>query len=131
MTTEEGVTTEAEWTQWHDDGHEIAVEVCVGLGAPLTPGSPGPAGKRQKYASTEMKVHCPEGSFCRRWSKQHGAPHHCFVKSDIDAVGHWDFIDYMETEGLPEGWSSTFPVRIIWRDQGEDGLTWKPKLAES
>jgi hypothetical protein len=110
------VTTEEEYTQWHDDGHEMTLEVCIGASS----------GGR-KYTSAQMKVHCPDGSFCRRWQAEHDVPvEHCFVKTEIDAVGHWDFIEMMETEGLPEDWSSTFPIRLTWRDQGEDGITWRP-----
>lgn len=110
-------TTEEEWREWHDDGHEMTVEVCVHVGS----------GSGRKYASTDVKVNCPEGSFCRRWQAEHQVPaEHCFVEAEIEAVGHWDFIDVMDTSELPDDWSSGFPIRLVWRDQGEDGLTWRP-----
>lgn len=107
--------TEEEYTQWHDDGHEMAVEICIEVNAGV-----------RKSAYTQVKVNCPEDSFCHRWAAEHDADYFCFVRNEIDAVGHWDFIEVMDTDELPDDWSSGFPIRIVWRDHGEDGLAWRP-----
>lgn len=116
--------TEEEYTQWHDDGHEMTVEVCIEVNTGMPEGAAA-----RKSTFTQVKVHCPEDSFCHRWAREHAAEHFCFVRNEIDAVGHWDFIEQMDTAELPEDWSSGFPIRLAWRDEGEDGLTWKPTKA--
>jgi hypothetical protein len=90
------VKTEEEYTQWHDDGHEMTVEVCIEVNTGMPEGAAA-----RKSTFTQVKVHCPEDSFCHRWAREHAAEHFCFVRNEIDAVGHWDFIEQMDTAELP------------------------------
>lgn len=106
---------------WHADGHKL------NLGLDLF------NGKDRNYAQVRVRVECPDDSVCHRWYTAHGTEppeHHCFVNLEIEAMGALDFLDGdFATDALPDDWSRwgpDFPIEIEWRDQGEDGVEWRP-----
>lgn len=111
------MTDEIDWTAWHADGHQLDARVSVWRGKPLPAAPP-----RRPLGQLEVTVECPEDSVCRRTD----TVDYCFVRDNMQDVGFIDFIEMMNALDVPEDWSSRFPVVIEWRDQGEDGVEWRP-----
>lgn len=121
-------------SEWQDDGHLIAGRLAVyneSTGC--------------QYGILKLDVMtCPPDSACHRWFENEASQEQfrCFVAEEIEHEGALEFIDRMigfrelpTTErgprplvpALPSDWSSPFPVAILWRDLGEDGIAWRPK----
>lgn len=110
------MTDEIDLHAWQSDGHRLFLE------AKLFEERNG-----RKWGMLVVRTECPENSTCRRWAADHNSTHTCMVQADIEATGSHDFIDgAIDATGLPADWSSVFPMRIEWKDEGEDGIRWRP-----
>lgn len=108
---------------WQKDGHILRVK----LGVFASPVGPREDNRTRHYGQLQAAITCPEGSTCRRWAADHSHDPICFVQQELEAISLYDFID-MAFEGtqLASDWSSDLPLVIEWRDQGEDGIAWRP-----
>lgn len=105
-------------TAWQNDGHILRVKMGTFTDR-----------NGRKYGQLQAEITCPEGSSCRKWAAEHERDSVCLVNQELDAVSFYDFID-MGFDGaqsfLPPDWSQDFPLVMEWRDQGEDGIAWRP-----
>lgn len=109
--------------EWQADGHKITLELAVWTGR---------AGE-QNGTVLRIVTECPEDSSCRRWREQtvghrDGQDAYCWVEGEIEGIGVHDFLDGdFEGATLPPDWSSlVHGLEIEWRDEGEDGIRWRP-----
>jgi hypothetical protein len=121
--------SDIDWTAWHDDGHTLTLKVEL-----WHPRQNPDAVKVKASGALAVEVACPEGSICQRHhrdSGKTGRPIYCWVRNEVEMMGPLDFIDSaLESAGLPDDWSSPVQgLEIEWRDQGEDGILWRPKGA--
>jgi hypothetical protein len=106
---------------WHADGHKLTVKLGV-----------WPDGKR-KSGTIRVEAECPPDSVCHRFREQAGhrdGQPYCFVRGEIESFGPLDFLDAdLDAPDLPDDWSSRVDgLEIEWKDEGEDGIRWRPKL---
>lgn len=108
---------------WQKDGHILRVK----MGVFPSPVGPRESGNVRNYGQFKAEIQCPEGSACRQWAEAHSHDLICLVQQELEALGLYDFID-MAFSGVevPADWSQDFPLVIEWRDQGEDGIAWRP-----
>lgn len=104
---------------WHADGHTIDLFMDVFVGG------------TRNHGQLAGRITCPPDSVCRRWYEAHKAVEfHCFLQMELEAVGLYDLLDgSMDAKDLPSDWSSDFPITVEWRDEGEDGVYWRPVVA--
>lgn len=111
---------EIDLSAWHADGHTLT----IGLGLFN--------GRDRNFGHMTVETTCPEGTICHQWAEAHETDHFCMVAQELTAMGPPDFIDgNFNTSALPDDWSCAagdFPLEIEWRDMGEDGVEWRPKV---
>lgn len=105
---------------WQDDGHMLNTQLNLFNG------------RDRNYGQIHVIITCPEDSSCHKWAKTHAHDYLCMVALEVENMGGLDFLDgNFNTDSLPDDWSSgDGPFQIEWRDMGEDGIEWRPRMTE-